>query len=349
MIVCILITVQWNPIVDLIASMTSPYDRDRFVGALIVAAAATVRSADFDLFALDGDGGLTGILPPGFVPGRTAATVCRGGLEDAAAAFRARKGRDLKDDEFFGLFSRSPGSVVVPITAPDGENLLLCVVAQDMRDEDLAAFLGVARICLHLYSIFRERDHDRLTGLKNRSQLEEQVSQRLWNRAENCAQPASGERRCQAEAGANWLAILDLDHFKRINDTFGHLYGDEVLILLAGIMRQVFRRADQLYRYGGEEFIVLLPRIDRDGAMCALERFRAAVETHDFPQVGRVTVSLGAVEVAGQPLATTVIGHADQALYWVKSHGRNQVALYEDLLADGRLTDEVRGGSLEIF
>lgn len=72
------------------------------------------------------------------------------------------------------------------------------------------------------------------------------------------------------------MGVLDIDHFKSINDRFGHLYGDEVLLLLSRIMRKNFREGDLLFRYGGEEFIVLLQNVDEERAKCVLERLRQA-------------------------------------------------------------------------
>ena len=87
-----------------------------------------------------------------------------------------------------------------------------------------------------------------------------------------------------------WLAVIDIDHFKRVNDLSGHLIGDEVLLLLARQMRVNFRFHDQLYRFGGEEFVVLMRCTNHADALAALERFRHQIEIHAFPQVGPITV-----------------------------------------------------------
>ncbi|MXV13635.1 GGDEF domain-containing protein, partial [Xanthomonas sp. LMG 8992] len=109
---------------------------------------------------------------------------------------------------------------------------------------------------------------------------------------------------------------VDIDHFKRVNDTFGHLYGDEVLLLVAQLMQRAFRQDDLLFRFGGEEFVIVLRGVDRDTAVSLFERFRLAVAEHVFPQVGQVTLSTGIVELTHGRLLSEMLDEADKALYW---------------------------------
>lgn len=146
------------------------------------------------------------------------------------------------------------------------------------------------------------------------------------------------------------LAVIDIDHFKRINDTFGHLFGDEILIHLANIMRYCFRSQDLLFRYGGEEFVVVF-RIDGAGhGDSALERLRRAIESYRFPQTDRMTVSIGHTLFTPDISASIIIDRADKALYYAKEHGRNQVRSYDELVAAGTM-EEVRyaTGGVELF
>ncbi|MDA0821820.1 MAG: GGDEF domain-containing protein [Proteobacteria bacterium] len=122
-----------------------------------------------------------------------------------------------------------------------------------------------------------------------------------------------------------WLAIADIDHFKRVNDTYGHLFGDEILLLVSRIMRQVFRFDDLFFRYGGEEFIIILNNTDAIGAELALERFRSAIQNYVFPRIGEMTVSIGWTGIGQQEFSTDVIHRADKALYFAKENGRNRV------------------------
>lgn len=144
--------------------------------------------------------------------------------------------------------------------------------------------------------------------------------------------------------------MIDIDHFKRVNDGFGHLIGDEVLVLVARIMRQCFRHYDRLYRFGGEEFVVLLRGGSEVDAQVAFERFRSSVEQYVFPQVQHVTISLGYTEVRHHDTPSAAFSRADQAVYQAKHQGRNQVLCYEALVRTGVLHGEDQHiGDVELF
>lgn len=111
-----------------------------------------------------------------------------------------------------------------------------------------------------------------------------------------------------------------------------------------------FREDDVLFRYGGDEFIVLLENVEEQRARPVLDRFRQAVGAHPFPQVGTVTVSIGFVQVTRQGLPSDVFSQADQALYYAKEHGRNQVCAFEELVRERKLADQDRKeGSIDLF
>ena len=144
--------------------------------------------------------------------------------------------------------------------------------------------------------------------------------------------------------------MVDVDHFKRVNDQFGHLYGDEVLLLLARILQESFRHQDRLFRFGGEEFVIVLRALSEEEVSIALERFRARVEAHAFPQVGTVTVSVGYTGIGASDTLPEIVGRADDALYGAKEGGRNQVRSYEQLLACGQVAPREKPDSdIELF
>ncbi|MGI9132427.1 MAG: GGDEF domain-containing protein [Rhodoferax sp.] len=143
------------------------------------------------------------------------------------------------------------------------------------------------------------------------------------------------------QAASYWLAVIDIDFFKRVNDTYGHLIGDEVLVLLARLMRASFRFNDQLYRFGGEEFVLLIRCSNADDANAALERFRNRVLAHEFPQAGHITVSIGYTPLAPDDTPGAAFDRADKAVYYAKSHGRNQVCSYPALVAAGEIVELV--------
>jgi len=158
----------------------------------------------------------------------------------------------------------------------------------------------------------------------------------LFNRRAFQSQLDSSLRRGVMADRPWYFAMLDIDHFKRVNDEFGHLYGDEILVRFARLMRETFRATDLMYRFGGEEFVVLYGVDSEDAGETPLERFRAAVERHPFPG-GRVTVSAGHARIGDTTPVSTLIDRADVALYYAKMHGRNRVCGFEKLVAEGRL------------
>jgi len=217
----------------------------------------------------------------------------------------------------------------------------------------ISGYFQIYRNYLHLLD---ESEHDTLTGLLNRRTFEQNLAKILaeWHKERDQAVEGSEEQphRRQGESEkCNWLAVIDIDLFKRINDKFGHLYGDEVLVLLANIMRESFRGYDKLFRFGGEEFVAILRTTNQAGATHALERFRQAVAAYAFPQIGQVTVSIGFVEIAYQAIPTEVLGHADDALYYAKEHGRNRLCQYEQLVETGEIkpTPFAEGEDAELF
>ena len=148
-------------------------------------------------------------------------------------------------------------------------------------------------------------ERDTLTGLLNRKTFDESFLKAVselprHKAAEVPAEDEQGQdRRHAAVHPRYWIGVIDIDHFKSINDRFGHLIGDEVLLLLSRLMRSSFRFNDLLYRFGGEEFVVLMRCDEEIHAGEAFERLRVNTERYAFPQVGRITVSIGFTEVRG--------------------------------------------------
>jgi len=153
---------------------------------------------------------------------------------------------------------------------------------------------------------------DRLTGIFNRMKLDEALAAEI--------------QRCRRYDQALAVVLIDIDHFKRINDTYGHQAGDRALIDIARLMREGSRETDIVGRWGGEEFMVVLPHTDLGGAGRLAEKLRTAIAAHEFPGVGQQTASFGvaAYRIDDQP--NDLVARADSALYEAKRNGRNQVA-----------------------
>lgn len=167
-----------------------------------------------------------------------------------------------------------------------------------------------------LRQLFESSVTDALTGAHNREYFDSQLKAEL-----------SFSRRHKTEVA---LVLFDVDHFKRVNDTYGHPAGDEVLIRLSHAVRPVVRNEDVFARYGGEEFAVILRGVDIHGARSLAERLRqtiAALEIATERGVIRVTISVGCASVGGNFELTpeAMIGVADKRLYRAKHGGRNRV------------------------
>jgi diguanylate cyclase (GGDEF)-like protein len=119
--------------------------------------------------------------------------------------------------------------------------------------------------------------------------------------------------------------ILDVDFFKKVNDTYGHEKGDEVLTHVAAVLRATTRETDVVARWGGEEFVIVLPNTPLEGAASLAEKCRQAIETHLFPEIGHQTASFGVAERGDKEAFLAMIKRADEALYLAKKGGRNQV------------------------
>jgi diguanylate cyclase (GGDEF)-like protein len=208
-----------------------------------------------------------------------------------------------------------------------------------MSAEQKQLAFGLLRIYRSHLGVLDFGDTDELTGLSNRRPFED-----AFRRVSESA------RRADTSAPRGWLAVADIDFFKRINDQFGHAYGDEVLVLLTRLMRHCFGEHADLFRFGGEEFVVLLASPEADEAREVLERFREAVAAFAFPRVGHVTISIGVTAIQSFDTGGDAFGRADEALYIAKQSGRNRLCRYEELVADGTLAlKKVEPMDVEMF
>jgi diguanylate cyclase (GGDEF)-like protein len=231
---------------------------------------------------------------------------------------------------------------VLPIESERGVvGLLVVECANHLQSRDLEFVGAILRIAKNHLALLDYGERDTLTGMLNRKTFETtfiKVRHRL-RRADGGA----------THADPSWLGLIDIDKFKSVNDTYGHLFGDEVLLLVAQLLQRSFRGADQIFRFGGEEFVVVLDHATTSGADIAFDRLRTTIEQFAFPQVGRVTISVGYSAIYPNDDPTTCVERADAALYYAKHHGRNNIRHYEALVAAGELMVKNSGEDAVLF
>ena len=188
-----------------------------------------------------------------------------------------------------------------------------------------AAAAALATLFAYLFAVRVSTDHqqledlaslDALTGLPNRRMMERALEEALRDR--------------RLGAGIYGLVIVDIDHFKEVNDTYGHTAGDAAIADLASILTFEMRRHDRVFRFGGEEFVVLLVVDDHAGLRAASERLRNAVRNGLRGPGGRITISLGAALLSDEERWQDWFSLADAALYRAKNNGRDSAFVAGD-------------------
>lgn len=248
-------------------------------------------------------------------------------------------------DEMF-LSLKSSGGKDIPIllygkrSIRDGEELIDCICAPIPKRVEYEK--EIRTISIQVEDAYREKDEaieelnilyeeielkneelmalneqlelmattDNLTGLYNRQFFQSNLLTHIAN--------------FQAHNTPLSLMIVDIDYFKQVNDTHGHFEGDRVLVELARLMKEICTKKDVVVRYGGEEFVILLPSVNAEEAKQRAESLRIAVENNDWGKC-QITVSIGIDTFTAQHTDHSIVDNADAALYYSKNHGRNRV------------------------
>jgi diguanylate cyclase (GGDEF)-like protein/PAS domain S-box-containing protein len=253
------------------------------------------------------------------------------GVTASAAVFRTGRlartdtGYGSSTDPIAGWLTKVGGiaGIAAPITVAGNlwgalgasYGLGLIPTGAEVRLERFASLVGLAISNADAWDrLERQASTDPLTGIANRRAFDERLSAEV--------------ARAQRYGRHLSLALIDLDHFKAVNDLHGHPAGDRVLVEFAQILNANSREGELVARIGGEEFAWLMPETDHHGAYLAASRVRKVVESTPFADVGKVTVSVGVCSNAQAQTVEEFIGFADQALYSAKQGGRNTSVTY---------------------
>lgn len=231
-----------------------------------------------------------------------------------------------------------------PLMSHKSGPLAVITVHTDGHDENMHVVTTMLlKIYQNFITLLNDNERDTLTGLLNRKTFELKIS-KVMMQLQNNQQRASDKT-----SNRYYLAIFDIDHFKRVNDQYGHLLGDEVLLLFSRLLFNSFRDKDMIFRFGGEEFVAVFDCADSEQMHMVLDRFREKVQAYPFPQIGKVSISVGFTEIQPFDDFSKIIDRADTALYFSKNNGRNQVRHFESLVDAGDIEHNKIEGEVEFF
>ncbi|RJE76511.1 GGDEF domain-containing protein [Pseudoalteromonas citrea] len=238
----------------------------------------------------------------------------------------------------------------LPITLLDKPIGAIAIVSDGLKSSDQVLLNAFCRIFENYLTILHENERDKLTGLLNRQTFEKKLKQLMEKQVIKQHKTVwQSDLRNQHQGATSWLAMVDIDHFKKVNDNYGHVCGDEVLLLLAQKMRQFFRSSDLLFRFGGEEFVMVFEPTDYDSIHKKLAEFMDLVRGTHFPFVKKLTISVGMSRISPYDFPITVLENADKALYYAKENGRDKLCFYEELIANKLIECHQESNDIDLF
>lgn len=237
-----------------------------------------------------------------------------------------------------------PSKTLYPLKNAIGHTMAIIAIEAQICDQQMYETISMLlQIYQNFTGLINDNERDTLTGLLNRKTFEHKIN-KVLAKMQNTA-----KRKDDKASHVHFMAIFDIDHFKNVNDDFGHLMGDEVLLMFSQLMTQTYRDKDLMFRFGGEEFVGVFECTSPDDIQPVLDRFREIISKFEFPQVGKITVSAGYTIISANDDSSQLIDRADVALYFAKNNGRDRVCHYEKLVADGVLLENKKEGDIELF
>ena len=262
-------------------------------------------------------------------------------LEDASDRLKCLQLRDRVEIAWAG--PEGPRITMLPLFSQlreDDQGVLELHSEGALSHENLQMVDNLRRIYRNMYSLLEYSDRDAMTGLLNRKSLDDAFYSAVLEDLEEAAgaplEPAlSGQERRHRVPANYWLGSASIDNFGMITERHGRAVAEEVLSRVARILSNTFRTYDRLYRFGSDQFGVLLHCPDEALVLGAFERFRASVEKFNFPKVGRVTVSSGFTTVLADDSPASGIEKTEKAVAFARRSGGNKVCSYLGLARRG--------------
>ena len=281
-------------------------------------------------------------------------------LDDDRERLRCLQERDMVERAWAG--AEGPRITYVPLfddSRSDDEGVVEIHSGGSLNKGQLGIVKDLVHVFRNMYNLLAYSDRDALTGLLNRKSLDDSFYSAVLEELDHGIESETrvletevlpvSERRHRVPPNY-WLGTVSVDNFGAINDKNGHLMAEEVLLLVARIMNNTFRTYDRIYRFGGEQFAVLMHCPDEALVLAAFERFRANMEKFNFPQVGRVTASAGFSRVTADDSPSTTLERAERAVdYAQRRGGGNQVFSHDDLVRKGLFDDVPKIGAVDLF
>jgi diguanylate cyclase (GGDEF)-like protein len=342
---------QSNLLVDHIANFTSHRDKELLAFSLLKSVNSMMACSKVKIITVNKKGDFISSI----TLENDQCTVKNSSIEVEEALNNAFENMNSLSLEEYVL-KTDEGYLLIRLLYHDRKNEQFLVVHLKDKVDKVQSYIlsGILSIYTNFFTLLNESQTDELTGLSNRKTFDSAISKVFDNLPESIDKTDNERRKLSGEPAIKvarfWLSIIDIDHFKLVNDRFGHLYGDEILIHLAQIIRTSFRQEDLQFRFGGEEFVILLAADNEIDCAKILEKFRRNVENYNFPNVNDITVSIGVVEFKRAVFHITSIDYADQALYYSKENGRNKTTFFEDMLSRGDVKEAViEEGGIDLF
>ncbi|NNG41453.1 GGDEF domain-containing protein [Pseudoalteromonas sp. NEC-BIFX-2020_002] len=238
----------------------------------------------------------------------------------------------------------------LPISFQDKPIGAISIVCNELKSADQVLLNAFCRIFENYLFILHENERDKLTGLLNRQTFDKKIKQLIEKQVlkQHKLTKVDCHRKLK-QSSTSWLAMIDIDHFKSINDKFGHVCGDEVLLVLAQRMRHFFRSTDLIFRFGGEEFVIVFEPTNFESINEKMSQFLEMIRATHFPFVVKMTLSIGMSRISPYDFPITVLENADKALYYAKENGRDKLCFYEELIADNLIDSPDKSSDIDLF